>query len=217
MSKSPVLDKWMINLGLRNTDLNVFAFIYYNPKCTLDDIADYYDIRKDSVKRNVNALIARSQIVEKSHKLCIAQDIDILHDRKKETASNGKLFDTSAKKQGIDECRKIIKGKIDTFVMHNCGNNQELRDLLLEYMKVTGTSKTKLNEHSWDRKLDDLLDIDDKIQSVKQAIAGQYKTFYPPKKQFAKSTSRSFSNYSDDDKYNSDEYLNDEPDPEFLM
>lgn len=214
VSKSPVIDKWMINLGIRNTDLMIFAFIHCNPKCTIEDISDYYDIRKDSVKRNVDAMISRSQIVEKSHKLCIAHDIDILHDRKKETASNGKLFDaTSAKKQGIDECRKIIKGKIETFVMHNCGNNQELLNLLLEYMKVIGTSKTKLNEHSWDRKLDDLLAIDDKIQSVKQAIAGQYKTFYPPKST-SKQPSRKFSKYDDD---NYDEYLNGTPDPEFLM
>lgn len=82
--KSPVIEKWMVDMGLHNNDIVIFAYIYANPKCTLDDIADFIDVRKDSAKRNIDRLVEENIVSISNDGLIYAEIYPLNEVKKKE-------------------------------------------------------------------------------------------------------------------------------------
>lgn len=198
---------WMIhdlrdldNNKISGNDLLVFAYLYEVKQNATDskqyvaltDICTALDVTRQSISRNIsylydNKLISRRK-QGKSYTYSVSNTIDSKHSV--DTPSNGALFDVSKpKKQSIISLRNEIKGKIEDFVMHRCENDQELLRLLLEYLRIVGTSKKSLVPSVWDKKLEELdghsKSVADKIASVNNALSATpvYSRFYPVKKQ----------------------------------
>ena len=71
-----VILSWMYKIDFASADdREIFAFIRSNPNTDVDTISNYMHKRKDSVQRNLDRMIAKSQLVENRHRLCINDDL----------------------------------------------------------------------------------------------------------------------------------------------